>query len=104
MTLHPLEILRGRPTNAPALVKHAVRFGRRLRQHGICYAEFPSLINDGRSACKIIIGARMVNVFDDGSCMRSLMRSDNSLDGRAFLAQSHRMHAIYLSMARESRR
>lgn len=87
----------------PPLVKHVTRFARRLVKRGIYHAAFPAVICDGRSACKVIIGQRQVNVFDDGSHTRSLLRTDGHFDDRAFLAQSNRMHALYLGMAASAR-
>lgn len=103
MNRHSLEVPIGHKTNTPPLVKHAVRLGRRMRARGIWYAEFPPFIDDGRNACKVIIGARQINVFDDGSYTRSLLRADGQPDGRAFLAQSYRMHAIYMAMGASAR-
>lgn len=93
-----------RPSARAALLRHTKRFARRLRDHGIYHYSLPVFIASGQSAAKIPVGARIVNVFDDGSCTRSLMRANNSFDNRAFVAQSNRMHAIYLAMAADARR
>jgi hypothetical protein len=110
MTIHLLEITVGRPSEAPKLVKQAVRFGRRLREHGIHNYEFPSLVDDARYVCKVTVGRRMVNIFDDGSLTPSLLKPEiwpfpqGRLDPTALAAQSNRMHALYLEMAAHARR
>lgn len=102
--MNRLEIIRGRASVASPLVKQAIRFGRRLRQHGIWTYSFPSFVEDGRSAIKVYVGSRAVNIFDDGSVTRGLLRVDGHIDGRAVVAQCRRMHAVYLIIAAESRR
>ncbi len=107
--MRALEVPHGRQSGTSALIKHAVRFGRRLRLHGIHHAIFPALVEDGRSACKVQIGKRNVNVFDDGTFTPSLMLPERwprpaGFDQSAFRAQSNRMHAIYLGMAAHARR
>lgn len=109
MTFHLLEMPHGRPSNTPTLIKHALRFARRLRRRDIYPFEFPAMVDDGRSVCKVKVGKRVVNIFDDGTCTRSLMLPSSNLrprggfDHAAFIAQSNRMHALYLGMAAHAR-
>lgn len=102
--MHHLEITRGRQSAAPSLVKHAIRFGRRLREHNIWFYGFPPLIDDKSVVCRINVGARNINIFNDGSFTRSLMEPGGAYDNSAFAAQCQRMHAIYLDMAAHARR
>ncbi len=102
--MHVLEISHGRQSAAPALVKHSIRFARRLREHGIWSYGFPPLIDDTTVSTRVAVGSRRINIFDDGSFTRSLMRSGGEYDNPAFAAQSQRMHAIYLDLAAHARR
>lgn len=86
-----------------ALVIHCARFVHRLRRHGI-EATIAAFVDDGRTCCKVIVGRRKVNVFNDGACTRSLQLTNDHFDHPAFIAQSHRMHAVYLGMAADFRR
>lgn len=102
MTLHRLEVIHGRSSEAPALVRHAVRFGRRLRQRGI-HGVFPALVDDDLSTCMVAVGRRVVRIFADGSFTTSLRDRDRNFERGAFVAQINRMHAIFLWMARDAR-
>lgn len=103
MTIHFLEITVGRPSDAPSLVKQAIRFGRRLRRHHIYHAAFPSWIDGSQSVCRVAVGRRVVNIFSDGSHVSSLRNRDGQYDNKAFDAQSNRMHALYLGLAQHAR-
>lgn len=101
--MHRLEIPRGRKSDAPAIIKQAIRFGRRLRRRGIHNYVFPSLLDDGATVCKVDVGRRVVNIFPDGSFTASLRDRNRSFERGAFVAQSNRMHAIFLGMAGSAR-
>jgi len=101
----PIEIVRGKPESATRTMKQAVRFARRLDRRRIRHhAVFPLLLDTEAVVCKVAIGQRCINIFDDGSFTRSLLRNDGHCDGRAFIAQSNRMHAVYLAMAAADRK
>lgn len=101
--MHRPEIIHGAQSAAPALVKHAVRFGRRLRDHNIYHGVFPSLIDDEATVCKVAVGRRVANIFKDGSFTASLRTVDRDFERGAFIAQSNRMHAILLDLASHAR-
>lgn len=63
--IHRLEVPRRACGDIPPIVKHCVRFGRRLRAHGVWNYEFPSYVDD--RGATIIVGDRVVNIDDTGS-------------------------------------
>jgi len=105
--IHRLEVIRGKPESAIPLVKHAVRFSRRLRQHCIENAVFPLFVRHGESCCKIEVGNRLVTLMDDGSFHASLLplkrNGLHTFDPLAMKAHHNRVHALYMSMAAQSR-
>ena len=84
--------------------KHLYRFARRLSKHGISNCVFPPFIEPGRVSYKVTVGKRAVHVFDDGSAVPALVRSNDCMDYEAFTTQRHRMHAIYLAMTASARK
>lgn len=106
MPLYPLEVPFGRRSpNTPPIVKHIVRFGRRLRKHGLRNVTFPVLVDDMQESWSVKVGARNVLIHSDGSFTASLrgFRSP-SWDHVALEAHYHRWHAFWLNAAGESRR
>lgn len=104
MTLHVLEVPVGRKSSTPAIVKRMVRFGRRLREHGIHDGQFPSIVDDDHRHQRIRVGKRIVNVFDDGTMQPALLDVDKIYDAHAITAHRNRWHAFWLTQAGVSRR
>jgi hypothetical protein len=96
--IYRLEVPRG-PNDAPAIVKHCIRFSRRLREHGIHNYDFPSLVDDKDSAT-ILVGSRVVQIHDDGSYTQQLkpVRIDGAwrFDRQGMPAFRARSHARFL--------
>lgn len=106
MTIHRIEHPRG-PNGAPALVKHCVRFGRRLRDHGIYDYSFPIYVNDDHAS--VLVGQRVVlldNVGDYRPCLRPFHRARGGLvfDPQALVAHQNRIHAVWLEITAQARR
>jgi hypothetical protein len=91
------------PNDAPAIVKHCVRFGRRLRAHGIYTAEFPALVDDTKRGATILVGGRVIHINDDGSYTQQLkpVRIGDvwRFDRQGMQAFRARSHARFLGCA-----
>jgi hypothetical protein len=81
-----------------------VRFGRRLRQHHIHHGQFPSIVDDSRESYPIVVGKRVVNVFNDGQTTACLRPVDGVYDKKAMAAARNRWHAHWLASAGTCRR
>lgn len=100
--IHAIEHLRG-PNDAPAIIKHCGRFGRRLRAHGIYTADFPTFVDDEKDGATIIVGSRVVHLNADGSYIPQLkpVRIDGAwrFDRQGMQAFRARSHARFLHCA-----
>lgn len=105
--IYRLEVPRG-PNEAPAIIKHCVRFGRRLRAHGIHNYCFPSLVAANRDGASILVGSRVVHLHDDGSYTQQLkpVRIDGNwhYDRQGMPSFRARSHARFLNGAAIDRR
>jgi hypothetical protein len=104
MPLNFVEVPVGRRSSTPLLVKHLVRFGRRLRAHHIQHANFPAIVDDSRTSYPVRVGNRVVNVFNDGQTTACLRPVDGVYDRYAMLAARNRWHALWLNSAGKARR
>lgn len=104
--IHPLLVPQRACGDIPPIVKHCVRFGRRLRAHRIDTTNFPSYISDDGGAT-IIVGSRIVHIDDDGSYTPQLKPVRVGLiwrfDRQAITAFRARSHARFLEIAASDR-
>lgn len=104
--IHVLEHPRG-PNDAPAIVKHCIRFGRRLRAHGVHDYYLPTHVDDLKGSATILVGSRVVQLLDDGSCIQQLkpVRIGNvwRFDRQGMPAFRARSHARFLKGAASDR-
>jgi hypothetical protein len=109
MTLIRIEHPRG-PNTAPAIIKHAVRFGRRLRAHGIHDYEFPPVVDTDAVHITVRADHRLVVLDNVGGYRPSLQGAEVGPRGRMIFDRSaikshyNRTHAIWLGYAAEDRR
>lgn len=111
MTLHHIEIVRGRSAEAPPIVKHVIRFCRRLHEHGIHFMDRPAAVESDRS-CTILVGKRherAILIHPEGDLRQackpvwSTMKGWHS-DPQAWTAHNNRYHAEWLRLAGNCRR
>jgi hypothetical protein len=107
MTLHRLELRRGPGHTAPSIVKHTIRFCRRLREHGIYHYDTPAAV-DSDHGCNVIVGKRVVLIHPEGDIRQALKPHLTvrgwMFDPKAMPAYNARYHAIWMDMAATSRR
>lgn len=105
--IHLLEHPRG-PNNAPAIVKRCIRFARRLRQRDIHDTYFPSFVDDTRDSATVLVGNRVVQIHDDGTCTQQLkpvrIGTVWRFDRQGMPAFRARSHARFLNGAAVDRR
>lgn len=106
MNLYLIEHARG-PNGAPALVKHCVRLGRRLRSHGIHDYSFPTFVGEHHASVRV--GSRVVMLDSNGDhrpCLRPFERARGYMvfDPKALVAHQNRIHAVWLEITAQARR
>lgn len=106
MTFHPLWYPRRDSANVPPIVKHVVRFCRRLRDHRIYSYDVLRARVDVDAVHTMRVGSRLVIVDTDGSTRPSLRSVDNHamIDLPARWSHQHRYHALWLNEAASARR
>lgn len=104
MALNRVEVPVGYKSSTPAIIKHLVRFGRRLREHRIHSAIFPSIVDDEHKHQRVLVGRRIINVFDNGDVQPSLVVVDDIYDRSALSTHFTRWHAFWLNSAGACRR
>lgn len=100
--IHRLEVPRRACGDIPSIVKHCVRFGRRLRAHGICNYDFPTVVTE-KGGATILVGGRVIHIDNDGSHTQQLKpaRVDGvwRFDRQGMPAFRARSHARFLHCA-----
>lgn len=95
--------------DATPLIRHLVRFGKRLRRRGIYTYTFPVMVDDAAVSAAVVVGRRVALIHNDGTIHPSLKPRCNVsgnlvTDRQALGAHRNRWHATFLNLAAESRR
>jgi hypothetical protein len=105
-----IEYTHGCPSRVPSIMKHAMRFCRRMRARGILDVECPAMVDTDAASITIRVGCRIAIIHKDGDVRPSCRPASVWLTGRvvhdphAMRAHFNRTHAMWLTFAHEDRR